>query len=247
MKPHLKEGYQGAEHLNPELKLDGEHYYVVVKEGGKEVERWLSNNMEGHKFYWQCRCQHAHYRWCTANNLRKAADLLCIYCHARSAAWRRAHRFIVVACEHAFVRCVKEAGWQSDVTWQVHLPGWGGCFDFVHLPSMTIFQVDGASHFTAKSASSIYSKLTSDIECCKWAVQHERRLVRIHHKCPNMLEIMKAAVELQQTTFVMLSTEFRTVHVRSRCSSTQYVEKVAEQLAPVAQQAVSDLPYILFV
>lgn len=154
--------------------------------------------------------------------------------------------FTVVACEHAFVRCVKVAGWESDVTWQVHLLGWVGCFDFVHLPSMTIFQVDGASHFTGKSARSVCSKLTTDIECCKWAVRHKRRLVRIHHKCPNMLQIMKAVVELQHTAFVILSNEYKTVNVGSHCNSMPYVEKVAQQLAPAAQQALHDLPFILF-
>ena len=246
MKPYLKQAYQGAEDLNPVLMPDGQHYYVVVQECGKSVERWLSNTMEGHKFYWQCRCQRAHYRWCTANNMREAADLLCVYCHAGSAAWRKAHRFTWVACEHAFVRCVKVAGWESDVTWQVHLPGWVGCFDFVHLPSMTIFQVDGASHFTAKSAALVCSKLTSDIDCCKWAMQHKRRLVRIHHKCPNMLQIMKGAVELQHAAFVMLSIEYQTVTVSNSNSSMPYVEKVAQQLALVAHHAMQDVPYFLF-
>jgi hypothetical protein len=244
---HLKEGYEGAQHLNPELLQDGQHYYVVVTEGAKMVERWLSNTMEDHKFYWQCRCHRAHYRWCTPNNLRRAADLLCMYCHANSAAWRKARRFRVVECEQDVARCVKALGIESEVTWQVQLPGWDGCLDFVHLPSMTIFQVDGCGHFKAKRASTVHIRLTTDIDCCKWAVRNERRLVRIHHKCQNMMQIMKTAIELSHTAFVLLTNEYNTVEVCTYRRCRPYVEIVAGKVAPAEPREVQDLSYILFV
>jgi hypothetical protein len=243
----LVQAYQGAKHLNPVLKEDGQHYYVVVVEGGKEVERWMSNTMEQHQFYWQCRCRRAHYRWCTPKNVREAAKLLCLYCHGNSAAWKKAHRFRVVACELVIARCVKLLGLDSEVTWQVQLPGWDGCFDFVHLPTMTIFQVDGGSHFTAKRAGNTLQRLITDIDCCKWAMQHGRRLVRIHHKCQNMLQVVKAAIELPHTTFVVLTNEYKEIHVCTNSQRMSYVDKVAQQLAPTQPQALQDLSCVMFV
>lgn len=210
------------------------------------VERWLSNSMEQHQFHWQCRCGHEHYRWCTPNNLRKAADLLCLYCHGNSAAWKKGRKFRVAECEQAFAQCVKALGLDSEVTWQVLLPGWDGCLDFVHLPSMTIFQVDGCSHFIAQPANTARNVLLTDIECCKWAMQHKRRLVRMHHKHKNIMQIINAALQLPHEAFVLLTIEYHNVQVCTHNHRMTYVDKVAEQVAPAQRCAVHDMSYILF-
>lgn len=247
MKAHLKEAYEGAQHLNPVLMQDEQHYYVVVSEGGKMVERWLSNTMEQHKFYWQCSCRRAHYRWCTPNNIRQASDLLCLYCHGNSASWRKVPRFRVVECELDIARCVKALGLDSEVTWQVQLPGWAGCLDFVHLPSMTIFQVDGSSHFIAQPASNAHDRLMTDIDCCKWAMEQQQRLVRIHHKCKNLQQVIAAAIELSHKAFVLLTNEYNNVQVCSRSHCMPYVEKVAEVLASAECRAVQHVSCVVFV
>lgn len=238
--------YIEAGNRNPPLQPLDEHYYVVVQEEGKEKERWLSNTMEHHKFYWKCSCRHEHFRWCTPKAMNEARMLLCLYCHYNNAAWRRARLFTMMKCEMLFVQLVRNMGIEAEVTWQVQLEGWQGCFDFVHLPTMTLFQLDGSTHFIDNNRSTAQHRLQTDIDCCKKAWQHGYRLVRVHHKCSNMRQVVEAAIAMPGSTFVLLTAEFRTVQVCKNGLNLSYVDSLSQVLATAQCQDQPDIACILF-
>lgn len=202
--------------------------------------------MEGQKFWWKCSCNAQHFRYCTPKNIDKPEKLLCQYCHHAEAEWRLSNKAAVPQCEVLAMQCIKAAAVDNEVACQVRLQFWCGCLDFVHLPTMTVFQVDGSSHFDGVHTSSIQDQLVVDIRCCKEAWQQGMRLVRIHYECSNMQQVIQAGIEMQAASFVMLTGHYSNVEVIHKGQHQPYVDWVAGQLLAATQRPRTQHGCILY-
>lgn len=234
----MLQAYIGAGDRNPPLHQDGEHFYIIHPDG---KESWLSNTMEGQQFWFKCSCGQEHYRYCTPKNIDKQTKLLCQYCDHTLEGWRESKKAAVPACEVQAMQCMKAAGLDKVVGCQVRLRFWQGCLDFVHLPTMTVFQIDGTSHFEGVHASSTQDQLVVDIKCCKQAWKHGMRLVRIHHTCRDMPQVIRAGLELQARSFVMLTVHYNNVEVINKGQQQPYVDWVARRLSPAKRYTHTQL------
>jgi len=202
--------------------------------------------MERLRFWWRCNCGQRHYRWCTPKNLEGPPDLLCLYCQHNSAAWREARKFPLPECEVVAARAVKALGIDSEVTWQVMLPFWSGCLDLVHLPTLTVFSIDGDTHFRGCRGDCAHGRLLDDLRCCKQAWQHGMRLVRIHHKCANMQSVIKAAIQMPEGGFLLLTIDYEMVEVYQGGLQQSYIDRLAGLIPGAEKQVLQNLTCVLF-
>jgi hypothetical protein len=184
--------------------------------------------------------------YCTPKNIDGYDKLWCQYCDYEAEEWRVLKKVVVPYCEIEAMECIKEAQLDMAVACQVRLPFWKGCLDFVHLPTKTVFQVDGSSHFKGVRTSSTQQQLVVDIRCCKQAWQHGMRLVRIHHGCRDILPVIEAGVKLQATSFVMLTCRYNNVTVKHNKKKQAYVDWVADQLSAATKHPRTQHGCIVF-
>jgi len=236
--------YKEAGALNAhQLQQQGNHYYTEQGHGQKV---WLSSSMEGQKFALRCRCKQQHVRYCTLNCVRQPDDLSCQYCEHDSDWWRAANKGLVPECEKDAMRALMQATLDSATACQVNLPFWHGRVDFYHIPSRTVIQVDGSSHFYGMHQRTKSQQLMKDIECCKSAWLSGVRLLRVHHRQGDMAAAITAAVELPDASFVMLTMEYEHVHLWCGGEQHDCVAWIACTLNRARTTFQSPVKYILF-
>ena len=219
----LIKAYIGGQKFNPELHKEGPHYYFFTQCGNK---KWLSNTMEGFQFALQCRCGHEHFRFTTLKTIKTEDHLFCQYCEHATEWWRASRKYKVYSSDIQGMAALHTAKLQEEVACQVRLLFWPGRVDFFHMPSKTIVNVDGSSHFTGMFYKTRKEKLNDDIECCAKAWSKGVRLLRLHHQHAGMDKAMLAAIQLPHSKFIMLSTEYIDVRVLYNGQQLSYVEWV---------------------
>ena len=126
------------------LFQDGKYTYMVTAQG-KQV--YLSDNMEGVKFALQCRCGKPHVRFAALHSIEAEYDLCCQWCECEQSSWTGSGKDPVSKDEKAAMEALQSAGLDHTTACQVRLPFWKGRVDFYHVPSKTVTQADGSSHF----------------------------------------------------------------------------------------------------
>jgi len=168
--------------------------------------------MERYKVAVGCTCTAGHVRYCTPNSIRAARDLLCQFCHHGQPAWRLAKKRRVLESEKAAMQALRDVSVDKRVACEVALPFWRGRVDFYDIPSKTVMQADGKSHYVQTHAQQPGQQLKLDLCCCLKAWKHGVRLLRLYHSptADNSMwgKAMLAATELQASKFVMLSSEY---------------------------------------
>lgn len=198
--------------------------------GSDGEKQWLSNTLEGKQFALRCRCGWEHYRYTTLKSISTENDLFCQFCQHDSKWWKGVCKDPVPACEVDAMHALKLMGLDSRVACQVRLQYWHGRVDFYHIPTKTVMQVDGRSHFACMHHRWSETQLSKDIDCCRQAWKKGVRLLRIHHLHGAMGRVMLAATQLPFTSFVMLTREYQSVTVCVDGQQLTYVDWVAQQL-----------------
>lgn len=209
----LSAGLAAAQHLNPHVTREGQHYYITLSDGKKKQ---ISSSAEGHKVTVGCSCAGGHVRYCTPNSIRAERDLMCQFCHHGSPAWRLARKRKVVESEKAAMQALREVGLDVRVACEVALPFWLGRVDFYDIPSKTVIQADGRSHYVQTHKMQPGRQLKIDLRCCLQAWQHGVRLLRLYHPSTDSSrwgQTILAATQLEASKFVMLSGEYADVLV----------------------------------
>lgn len=239
----LMKAYTGGLHLNPDLYHEGHHYYIIASDGEKQ---WLSNTLEGKQFALRCRCGWDHYRYATLKSIRTQANLFCQFCEHDARWWKAVHKEHVPACEVEAMQALKQLGLDKQVACQVRLPYWHGRVDFYHIPTKTVTQVDGSSHFTCMHHRQSKTQLIKDIECCSQAWKEGVRLLRMHHQHGPMGKVMLAATQMPYPSFVMLTREYESVSVCINGVQLKYADWVAMQLPGAYREIHRESNCIIF-
>lgn len=201
-----------AQHLNPHVTREGEHFYITLPDGTKKK---ICSSMEGHKLAVGCMCSGGHVRYCTLNSIRAERNLLCQFCHHDQPAWKDAKRRRVVDSEKDAMQALKRVWVDKQVSWEVALPIWHGRVDFYDIPSRTVMQIDGKSHHVQTHHKQPGRQLQRDLRCCIDAWQEGLRLVRLYHppaaNSSTWGEAMLKATSMAAAKFVMLSEEYADV------------------------------------
>ena len=209
MNTWLSTGLAAAQHLNPHVTRQGQLYFITLSNG---TQKQISSSTEGHKVAMGCSCVGGHVRYCTPNSIRAERDVLCQFCHHGEPAWRLARKRRVVASEKAAMQALRDVGLDKRVACEVALPFWLGRVDFYDIPSKTVIQADGRSHYVQTHNKQPGRQLKLDLRCCLKAWKHGVRLLRLYHPPTagsNMWgQAMLAATRLQGSKFVMLSSEY---------------------------------------
>ena len=236
--------YKEAGGLNPDqLQQQGRFYFIEPEQGQK---LWLSSSMEGRRFALRCRCNQQHVRYCTFNSVRQQDDLCCQYCEHDSDWWRAANKGLVPQCEKDAMQALIQTSLDSTTACQVQLPFWHGRVDFYHIPSKTVIQIDGSSHFYGMHHRTKSQQLMMDIECCKSAWVSGVRLLRVHHRHGDMAQAIATVVELPDASFVMLTVEYEDVHLWCDGEQHNCVEWIANSLSGTASKVHTTANCILF-
>lgn len=236
--------YKGAGTLNPYQLQQHGNYFFIEPGHGKKV--WLSSSMEGHKFALRCRCNQQHVRYCTLKCVRQPDDLSCQYCEHDSDWWRAANKGLVPQCEIDAMQALIQASLDNTTACQVNLPFWHGRVDFYHIPSKTVIQIDGSSHFYGMHQRTKAQQLMMDIECCRRAWLSGVRLLRVHYRNGDMSAAMTTAVELPDASFVMLTMEYEDVHLWCDGEQHDCVRWIASNLNRAATKIHSLVKCIMF-
>lgn len=224
----LVSAYRGAGGLNPhQLQQAGEYYYITTQHGQK---KWLSNTMEGERFALQCRCNKQHVRYCTLKSIKQPDDLCCYFCEHDSDYWRATQKSMVPQCEIDAMQALAQASLDTSTACQVNLPFWHGRVDFYHIPSRTAIQIDGSSHFYGMHHRTKGQQLIMDIECCRQAWQQGVRLLRVHYRHGDMAQVMAAATQMSDASFVMLTMQYKDVSLWCDGNQHNCVEWIASRL-----------------
>ena len=240
----LVNAYRGARSLNAhELQQQGEYYYIEPQQGRK---LWLSNTLEGHRFALKCRCHQQHIRYCTLKSVRQPDDLCCQFCEHDTDWWKAAQKGVVPQCEIDAMQAIVQAGVDSSTACQVNLPFWHGRIDFYHVPSKTVIQIDGSSHFYGMHHRTKNEQLMMDIKCCREAWLQGVRLLRVHYRHGDMAEVIKAAIELPDASFVMLTMQYEDVHLWCDGEQHMCVAWIASQLDRANSKVYTSAKCILF-
>ena len=205
----LSQGLAAAQHLNPHVSREGDLFYITLSDG---KTKQISSSMEGHKVAVGCTCTGGHVKYCTPNSIRAERDLLCQFCHHSQLAWKLAKRRQVVESEKEAMKALTDVGLDKRVACEVALPFWHGRVDFYDIPSRTVMQADGRSHYVKTHNKQPGQQLKLDLRCCPEAWKHGVRLLRLYHSptADNSRwgQAMLAATKLQAAKFVMLSSEY---------------------------------------
>jgi very-short-patch-repair endonuclease len=199
------EAVQARSELNPTLFRDGKYTYMVTAEGKKV---YLSNSMQGVRFGLQCKCGQPHVRFATLHSIKAEFDLFCQWCECELSNWKGSNKDVVSESEKAAMQALQSAELDHTTACQVLLPFWHGRVDFYHIPSKTVIQVDGSSHFTRMHERTPQAQLLMDIECCGKAWDEGVRILRVHHEYGKPKEAMILATQLPYARFVMLAGNY---------------------------------------
>ena len=191
-QPHWKcERLREAAQLNPELQWES----GIPIFGGRP----LNLSLEGKQFYFAatgCAPGQRHYRLLTPHALKKQEALECVLCKPS---------LIKHYSEKAMVVEFSSCGVLPAMVWQWQPLWWRGRVDFLHMPSSTIFQVDGSAHFEGLRNLTPAAVLLGDIRFNREAWAQGGRVVRVHtddlKECGPLIQ---AAVQ-QQGSFIALS------------------------------------------
>ena len=217
----LSEGLAVAQDLNPHVIRKGQHYYITLPDGR---QKQISSSMEGHNVAVGCMCMEGHMRYCTPNSIRTERDMLCQFCHHGQPAWKLARKRRVVESEKAAMQALRDVGLDKRVACEVVLPFWRGRVDFYDIPSKTVIQADGRSHYTLTHKKQPGQQLKLDLRCCLKAWKHGVRLLRLYHPptadSSMWGQAMLAATKSPAAKFVMLSSEYAGIVVDTAHNET---------------------------
>jgi hypothetical protein len=112
----------------------------------------------------------------------------------------------------------------------VRLSFWNGRVDFYHIPSKTVTQADGSSHFVRMHERTPQTQLLLDIDCCGRAWEEGVRILRVHHKYSNAKEAMIVATQLPYSKFVMLAGDCAGAVIWHQGQHISYVDMLRARL-----------------
>lgn len=217
----------------------------ILDQHNKKV--YLTNTLEGWQFALACRCRRGHIRYTTLKAIVNENDLICQFCEHDEPAWAGANKPHVPQCEVRAMEALQSVQLDKVVACQVQLPFWHGRVDFYHIPSKTVIQIDGHSHFTGMHHKVACTQLLMDVDCCQGAWQAGVRMLRVHHEVTNPLIAMHAATHMSHPSFVMLSSKYASVRVHAAGESCSYIEWVTQQLPDATYAWLPDIQCHIFV
>lgn len=234
---------QARPELNPELFEDGKYTYMVTAQG-KQV--YLSDSMEGVKFALQCRCGKPHVRFATLHSIEAEYDLCCQWCECEQSSWTGSGKDPVSKDEKAAMEALQSAGLDHTTACQVRLPFWKGRVDFYHIPSKTVTQADGSSHFLRMHERTPQTQLLMDIECCGRAWDEGGRILRVHHKYSKAKEAMIVATQLPHSKFVMLAGDYASAVIWHQGRHVSYIELLSARLGNIECRVMGVAGCVIF-
>lgn len=113
--------------------------------------------------------------------------------------------------EHTVGLALHGQGLLEQYAYQVRLPWWHGCMDYVHISTGTAIQIDGIGHFTGIREQSRQQVMVRDVDCCARALHNGGRLLRISNlDLDGAALYCQGAVQLAQqyTSLVILSPSY---------------------------------------
>jgi very-short-patch-repair endonuclease len=218
---------QARPELNPQLFKDGKYTYMMTAEN---EQLYLSNSMEGVQFAVQCRCGEPHVRFVTLHAIDAEYDLNCQYCECGESSWEGSNKDPVSEHEKEVMQALISAGLDHTTACQVRLSFWNGRVDFYHIPSKTVTQADGSSHFVRMHERTPQTQLLLDIDCCGRAWEEGVRILRVHHKYSNAKEAMIVATQLPYSKFVMLAGDYAGAVIWHQGQHISYVDMLRARL-----------------
>jgi hypothetical protein len=245
----LQEALQGTEEHSPCLVfVKGAAHHVDPAAGGKPRPLGNSNRKQ-----WVLKCRgcwpgQQHYRLMSLHAVKGPSKLLCMYCARGTPEWRGA-QLTVSSLEVVLVECIQlDPHLQlHEFVWQCMLPWWPAPMDFVHMPTHTAVQVDGAGHFEGWFNTPSAVTIPRDMRCCiRAATAGSARLVRVaEHDLGTAAALIRAALECPAAGLVLLSAVYDKVLVEVGETKLSYPAHMLQQMQaarPGVTFAVRALP-----
>ena len=216
----------------------------MVNPQGRQV--FLSDSMEGERFALECRCGKPHVRFATLHCITAPYDLFCQWCECDLDSWKGSNKDEVSADEKAAMQALQSARLDHTTTCQVRLGFWNGRVDFYHIPSKTVIQADGDSHFKRMYERAPQAQLLMDIECCAEAWRQGVRILRVHHKYSRAEEAMIVATQLPYPKFVMLAGDYESAVIWHQGQHVSYVDLLRARLGGVERGVIGVAGCVIF-